>query len=102
MSHEKQVALAARILSLAQQEGGRIVKGKYRAFEIQDDKVKETLVEGNLPAIADCIRGCQKDSIILIQNMEGEPFLVGLSKMFLYCEDNDFLNTQLLPYLHGM
>ena len=54
-----------------------MLKGKYRAFEIQDDKVKETLVEGNLPAIADCIRGCQKDSIILIQNMEGEPFLVG-------------------------
>ena len=79
-----------------------MLKGKYRAFEIQDDKVKETLAEGNLPAIADCIRGCQKDSIILIQNMEGEPFLVGLSKMFLYCEDNDFLNTQLLPYLHGM
>ena len=79
-----------------------MLKVKYRAFEIQDDKVKETLVEGNLPAIADCIRGCQKDSIILIQNMEGEPFLVGLSKLFLYCEDNDFLNTQLLPYLHGM
>ena len=78
-----------------------MLKVKYRAFEIQDDKVKETLVEGNLTAIADCIRRCQKDSIILIQNMEGEPFLVGLSK-FLYCEDNDFLNTQLLPYLHGM
>lgn len=28
-----------------------MLKGKYRAFEIQDDKVKETLVEGNLPAM---------------------------------------------------
>ena len=59
-----------------------MLKGKYRAFEIQDDKVKETLVEGNLPAIADCIRGCQKDSIILIQNMEGEPFLLGYQRCF--------------------
>ena len=79
-----------------------MLKGKYRAFEIQDDKVKETLVEVNLPAIADCILGCQYVCIILIQYLVGEPFLVVLSMLFLNCEDNDFLNIQLLPYLHGM
>ena len=59
-----------------------MLKGKYRAFEIQDDKVKETLVEGNLPAIADCIRGCQKDSIILIQNMDESLFWLGYQRCF--------------------
>ncbi len=57
-------------------------------FEIQDTKVSETLVDGNLIAIADFIRNCKEGSIITIHTMEGEPFLIGLSKLFLYCEDN--------------
>ena len=73
MSHEKQVALAARILKLAQQEGG-----------------------------ADFIKNCKEGSIITIHTLDGKPFLIGMSKLFLYCEDNEFLNNQLIPYLRGI
>ena len=79
-----------------------MLKSKYRAFEIQDDKVSETLVDGNLIALADFIKNCKEGSIITIHTMEGEPFLIGLSKLFLYYEDNAFLNNQLIPYLRGM
>lgn len=30
-----------------------MLKSKYKAFEIQDDKVSETVMDGNLIAIAD-------------------------------------------------
>ena len=79
-----------------------MLKSKYKAFEIQDDKVSETVVEGNLIAIADVIKNCKEGSIITIHMLEGEPFLIGLSKLFLYCEDNEFLNNQLIPYLRGI
>ena len=79
-----------------------MLKSKYKAFEIQDDKVSETVVEGNLIAIADFIKNCKEGSIITIHMLEGEPFLIGLSKLFLYCEDNEFLNHQLIPYLRGI
>ena len=36
-----------------------MLKSKYKAFEIQDDKVSETVVEGNLIAIADFIKKLQ-------------------------------------------
>ena len=62
-----------------------MLKSKYKAFEIQDDKVSETVVEGNLIAIADFIKNCKEGSIITIHMLEGEPFLIGLSKLFLYC-----------------
>ena len=77
-------------------------QSKYKAFEIQDDKVSETVVEGNLIAIADFIKNCKEGSIITIHMLEVEPFLIGLSKLFLYCEDNEFLNNQLIPYLRGI
>ncbi len=79
-----------------------MLKSKYKAFEIQDDKVSETLVDENLTAIADFIKNCNVGSIITIHTPEGTPFLIGLSKLFLYCEDNAFLNNQLIPYLRGM
>ena len=79
-----------------------MLKSKYKAFEIQDDKVSETVVEGNLIAIADFIKNCKEGSIITIHMLEGEPFLIGLSKLFLYCEDNEFLNNQLITYLRGI
>ena len=79
-----------------------MLKSKYKVFEIQDDKVSETVVEGNLIAIADFIKNCKEGSIITIHMLEGEPFLIGLSKLFLYCEDNEFLNNQLIPYLRGI
>ena len=79
-----------------------MLKSKYKAFEIQDDKVSETVVEGNLIAIADFIKNCKEGSIITIHMLEGEPFFIGLSKLFLYCEDNEFLNNQLIPYLRGI
>ena len=79
-----------------------MLKSKYRTFEIQDDKVSETVVEGNLIAIADFIKNCNEGSIITIHTLDGEPFLIVLSKLFLYCEDNEFLNNQLIPYLRGM
>ena len=79
-----------------------MLKSKYKAFEIQDDKVSETVVEGNLIAIADFIKNCKEGSIITIHMLEGEPFLIGLSKLFLYCEDNEFLYNQLIPYLRGI
>ena len=79
-----------------------MLKSKYKACEIQDDKVSETVVEGNLIAIADFIKNCKEGSIITIHMLEGEPFLIGLSKLFLYCEDNEFLNNQLIPYLRGI
>ena len=79
-----------------------MLKSKYKAYEIQDDKASETIVDGNLIAIADFIINCKEGSIITIHTLEGEPFLIGLSKIFLYCEDNEFLNNQLIPYLRGM
>ena len=79
-----------------------MLKSKYKAFEIQDALVSETVVEGNLIAIADFIKNCNEGSIITIYTLDGEPFLIGLSKLFLYCEDNEFLNNQLIPYLRGM
>ena len=77
-------------------------KSKDKAFESQDDKASETVVEGNLIAIADFIKNCKEGSIITIHTLDGEPFLIGLSKLFLYCEDNEFLNNQLIPYLRGI
>ena len=62
----------------------------------------EGVVDGNLIAIADFIKNCNEGSIITIHTVEGEPFLIGLSKLFLYCEDNEFLNNQLIPYLRGI
>ena len=75
---------------------------KRIAFEIQDALVSETVVEGNRIAIADFIKNCKEGSIITIHTLDGEPFLIGMSKLFLYCEDNEFLNNQLIPYLRGM
>ena len=75
---------------------------KHKAFEIQDDKVSETVMDGNLIAIADFIKNCKEGSIITIHTLDGKPFLIGMSKLFLYCEDNEFLNNQLIPYLRGM
>ncbi|MCI6812714.1 MAG: hypothetical protein SOX11_12050 [Lachnospiraceae bacterium] len=79
-----------------------MLKSKYKAFEIQDDKVSETVVDGNLVAIAEFIKNCNEGSIITIHTLDREPFLIGLSKLFLYCEDNEFLNNQLIPYLRGI
>ena len=79
-----------------------MLKSKYKAFEIQDALVSETVVEGNRIAIADFIKNCKEGSIITILTLDDEPFLIGMSKLFLYCEDNEFLNNQLIPYLRGM
>lgn len=40
-----------------------MLKSKYKAFEIQDDKVSETLVDGNLIAIADFIKTVRKGAL---------------------------------------
>ena len=74
-----------------------MLKSKYKAFEIQDALVSETVVEGNRIAIADFIKNCKEGSIITIHTLDGEPFLIGMSKLFLYCEDNEFLNHK-QPY----
>ena len=54
-----------------------MLRNKYRAFEIKDNQVSQTLVDG-------------------------EPFLIGLSKMFVFCGDKAFLDRQLIPYLRSM
>ena len=74
-----------------------MLRNKYRAFEIKDNQVSQTLVDGNLCSIAEFIRHCDEGSI-----MEGEPFLIGLSKMFVFCGDKAFLDRQLIPYLRSM
>ena len=51
-----------------------MLKGKYRAFEIKDNQVSQTLVDGNLCSIAEFIRHCSEGSIITLHTMEGEPF----------------------------
>lgn len=79
-----------------------MLKNRYKAFEIRDDKVSETLVYGNLYSIADFIQNCHEGSIITIHTLDGEPFLLGLSKLFLYCEDKAFLDRKLIPYLRSM
>lgn len=79
-----------------------MLKDRYKAFEIRDDDVSQTIVEGSLSAIAGYIRDCHAGSIITIHTLDGEPFLIGLSKMFLYCEDREFLDGQLIPYLRSM
>lgn len=79
-----------------------MLRERYKAFEIRDDDVRQKTVEGNLSSIAGFIRDCSKGSIITVHTPDGEPFLIGLSKMFLYCEDRAFLDRQLIPYLRGM
>lgn len=79
-----------------------MLESKYTAFEIRDDKVSQMLVDGNLLSIADFIRNCHEGSIITIHTLDGEPFLLGLSKLFLYCEDRMFLDQQLIPYLRSI
>ena len=79
-----------------------MLRNKYRAFEIRDDQVSQTLVDGNLCSIAEFIRHCSEGSIITLHTMEGEPFLIGLSKMFVFCGDKAFLDRQLIPYLRSM
>ena len=78
------------------------VKHMSPAFEIRDDQVSQTLVDGNLCSIAEFIRHCDEGSIITLHTMEGEPFLIGLSKMFVFCGDKAFLDRQLIPYLRSM
>lgn len=51
-----------------------MLRNKYRAFEIRDDQVSQTLVDGNLCSIAEFIRHCDEGSIITLHTMEGEPF----------------------------
>lgn len=51
-----------------------MLKSKYKAFEIQDDKVSETVMDGNLIAIADFIKNCNEGSIITIHTLDGKPF----------------------------
>ena len=79
-----------------------MLRNKYRAFEIKDDQVSQTLVDGNLCSIAEFIRHCSEGSIITLHTMEGEPLLIGLSKMFVFCGDKSFLHRQLIPYLRSM
>ena len=79
-----------------------MLRNKYRAFEIRDDQVSQTLVDGNLCSIAEFIRHCDEGSIIPLHPREGEPFLIGLSKMFVFCGDKAFLDRQLIPYLRSM
>lgn len=79
-----------------------MLRNKYRAFEIRDDQVSQTLVDGNLCSIAEFIRHCDEGSIITLHTMEGEPFLIGLSKMIVFCGDKAFLDRQLIPYLRSM
>lgn len=76
-----------------------MLEPRYRAFEIRDETVSETMVDGNLLAIAEYIKNCHEGSIITIHTLAGEPFLIGLSKLFLYCEDREFLDNRLIPYL---
>lgn len=103
MSPAKQVALAGKDSEI-RTAGGRygLLRNKYRAFEIKDDQVSQTLVDGNLCSIAEFIRHCSEGSIITLHTMEGEPFLIGLSKMFVFCGDKAFLDRQLIPYLRSM
>jgi len=60
-----------------------LLKSKYRAFEIQDDKVSETLVDGNLIALADFIKNCKEGSIITIHTMEGVKIIEGSNGLFV-------------------
>ena len=74
---------------------------RYRVFEIWEEHVREALVDGSLPMIAEFIQGCGDGSIVIFQTMDGEPFMILLSKMFLFCADRQFLDGQLLPFLKG-
>lgn len=78
-----------------------MLKDRYKAYEIRNEQAKETVVEGTLPSIAGFILNCHEGSIITIHTFDGKPFLLGLSKLFLYCEDKEFLEAQLIPYLRG-
>ena len=58
-----------------------MLRNKYRAFEIRDDQVSQTLVDGNLCSIAEFIRHCDEGSIITLHTMEGEPLIPYLRSM---------------------
>lgn len=51
-----------------------MLREKYKAFELKDDEVCQTVVEGSLFSIADFIKSCDKGSIITIHTPDGEPF----------------------------
>ena len=67
MSHEKTGGSCRKDFETCT-AGGRsgLLKSKYKAFEIQDALVSETVVEGNRIAIADFIKNCKEGSIITI------------------------------------
>ena len=71
-----------------------MLRNKYRAFEIKDNQVSQTLVDGNLCSIAEFIRHCSEGSIFTLHTMEGVPILIGLSMMFVLCADKAFLDRQ--------
>ncbi len=79
-----------------------MLKEKYKAFEITQDQVIPSEVDGNLPAIAKYIMDCGKDSIITLHTTGGDPFLISLSKAFVFCSEPEFLDDELIPHLRGM
>lgn len=79
-----------------------MLKEKYKAFEITQDQVIPSEVDGNLSAIATYITDCGKDSIITLHTTGGDPFLISLSKVFVFCSEPEFLDDELIPHLRGM
>ena len=49
-----------------------MLREKYKAFELKDDEVCQTVVEGSLFSIAAFIKSCDKGSIITIHTPDGE------------------------------
>ena len=73
-----------------------MLRNKYRAFEIRDDQVSQTLVDGNLCSIAEFIRHCDEGSIITLHTLEGDPGLKGYSKMFVVSGDKALLDRKMI------
>lgn len=82
-------------------EGMLLKDSRYKVFEIREEQVREAMVDGSLPAVAGFIQGCGEGSIVIFETMDGEPFMILLSRMFLFCSDRQFLDGQLLPHLKG-
>lgn len=78
-----------------------MLRDTYKAFIICGQEITPAVIAGSLEAIGALIGSGGSESIITVHTMAGELFLVGLSGVFLYCEDNDFLDKQLIPYLQS-
>lgn len=80
-------------------EKRKVEEKHYRVYTIRDEKTEVSDVAGTAECMADFLKNCTPSSIVIMNSQEGELFLVAFSEVFLFCEDESFLNQELIPLL---